>query len=126
GPEQSGAEQSSSTTRNELDQALDVLRNKDPKRTIPHRRLEEFLSLPMWKYRHELYSNWVATRVIAVLSDQGPTVHSAHGAIRFRFSGTHLATFDQPRPRLHLWTELRSLLKEPVGKGRSAGIQPDI
>jgi hypothetical protein len=54
-----------------------------------------------------------------------PRVHADRGTIRFAFSGTHLATFDGFAPRLHLWTELRSPLANPVGK-RTVAIQPDL
>lgn len=110
----------------QFENALQPLRNTDPTRTEPRRRLEEFLSLPIWKYRHELYSNWVCTRVVDALDDQEPFIHAARGTIQFLFSGTHLATFDRQRPRLHLWTEFRTPLEDPVGDGRSSAIQPDI
>lgn len=109
-----------------LDAALQRLRNDDPTRTAPQERLEELLSLPLWKHRYDLYSNCVTTQVVAALDDQGLLVHSAAGRIEFSFRGTHLATFDIPMPRLHLWTEYRSALEDPVGAGRTGAIQPDI
>jgi hypothetical protein len=108
-----------------LDEALAPLRNTDPDRRSAQRRLEELLSLPLWKHRYDLYSNWVATRLVAALEDMGPVIHSARGRIEFLFSGTHLATFDELRPRAHLWCEYRTPLADPVGE-RKGNIQPDI
>ncbi|QIZ38027.1 hypothetical protein [Saccharopolyspora sp. ASAGF58] len=108
-----------------LEEALAPLRNADPGRRSAQRRLEELLSLPLWKHRYDLYSNWVTTRLVAALEDAGPVIHSARGRIEFLFSGTHLATFDKLRPRAHLWCEYRTPLADPVGK-RKGNIQPDI
>lgn len=109
------------------DSALDRLRNYDPKYGASRELLEEFLELPVWKQRHELFSNWVAATVIDGLADLAPRIHvSTDGVIRFAFSGCHLATFDATSPRVHLMTELRSPLDAPVGKNRKRAIQPDI
>lgn len=109
-----------------LEEALAPLRNRDPRVIEPRRRLEEFLQLPIWTHRYELYSNWVCTQVLAALDDRKPLLHVDRGAIAFSFSGTHLATFDGFQPRLHLWTEFRTPLATPIGTGRKASIQPDI
>lgn len=108
-----------------LDEALAPLRNIDRDRRSPRSRLEELLSLPLWTHRYDLYANWVTARLIAALEDAGPRVHTAHGRIEFLFSGTHLATFDELRPRAHLWCEYRTPLADPVGD-RKGSIQPDI
>jgi hypothetical protein len=110
----------------DLDAALAPLRNADPERSEARRRLAEFLQLPIWKHRYELYSNWVCTQIVTALEDCAPRIHADHGEIKFSFSGTHLATFDDFTPRLHIWTELRVPLTDPVGKGRENAIQPDI
>ncbi|HTZ45297.1 MAG TPA: hypothetical protein VMB79_15665 [Jatrophihabitans sp.] len=90
-------------------------------------RLLELLSLPLWKHRYDLYSNWVASRVLAALADQEPIVHCADGTLVFAFSGTHLATLAGLRPRTHLWLELKSPAGEFLrGAGRSKNVQPDI
>jgi len=87
--------------------------------------LKDFLSLPIWKKRYELYSVWVSSQIIESLKDNPYRVHSYNESILFSFSGTHLATFDNFSPRLHIWSELRSPLENPVGKGRTKAIQPD-
>ena len=101
---------------------------------IPHAQIEtedlikeflEILNLPIWKKRHELYQAWVLTQVDKALEDYERTVHHVNGNLVFRFSGTHIASFETIEGRLHLWSELRSPLKKPVGKSRKKAIQPD-
>jgi hypothetical protein len=87
--------------------------------------LKDFLSLPIWQKRYELYSVWVSSQIIESLKDNSYRVHTYNERILFSFSGTHLATFDNFSPRLHIWSELRSPLENPVGKGRTKAIQPD-
>lgn len=87
--------------------------------------LKDFLSLPIWKKRYELYSVWISSQIIESLKDNPYRVHTYDERILFSFSGTHLATFDNFSPRLHIWSELRSPLENPVGKGRTKAIQPD-
>lgn len=115
-----------SAIADQLNNALEKFRNQDANLRTPMERLEEFLQLPVWKFRYDLYSNWICAVVIHVLDDQEPLVHSSNGTIVFSFGGTHLATFDRMKPRIHLWTELRTPLENPVGKGRASNIQPDI
>lgn len=109
----------------DLDQALAPFRNTARKAEWIS-AIESFLALPLWRFRHELYSNWVATLVIEALGDRRPLVHGSDGVLEFMFSGTHLATFDGFEPRLHLWTEFRSGLDDPVGAGRTGNVQPDM
>ena len=87
--------------------------------------LKDFLNLPIWKKRYELYSVWISTQIIESLKDNPFRIHTYNESILFSFSGTHLATFDNFTPRLHIWSELRSPLENPVGKGRTKAIQPD-
>ena len=89
------------------------------------RQLEEFLRLPLWKRRHELYSAWVSTEILKAVEAGEPRIHHANGKLVFAFSGTHLATLERTDARLHVWAELRSALSTPVGKGRVGAIQPD-
>lgn len=114
------------TLAERLEQALAPLRNKDPHRLDTRRRLLDFLQLPIWEHRYELYSNWVCTRVVAALDDCAPVIHSRAGSIVFSFSGTHLATFETFRPRLHLWAELRVPAADLVSDHRKYAIKPDI
>lgn len=89
------------------------------------RVLDDFLKLPIWKQRHELYAAWIATQIHDALRKWSPRVHVYESELLFSFSGSHLATFDAFAPRLHLYSELRSAHDNPIGKGRTGGIQPD-
>lgn len=108
-----------------LKEVLDSVpvRSEDTQASL--RALRDFLQLPVWERRHELYSAWISTQITRALRDSRPRIHTYGGELRFSFSGSHLATFDAFIPRLHLFTELRSPLEDPVGKGRKNAIQPD-
>lgn len=89
------------------------------------RVLQDFLNLPAWQRRHELYSAWISTQILNALRDQGVEIHSVDGHLLFEFRGTHLATIGTFRPNLHLMAELRSPLVAPRGVGRKRAMQPD-
>ena len=90
------------------------------------RTLEDFLQLPIWRRRHELYSAWIGSQLLDALDGNGVRIHHVDGRLFFSFSGTHLATVAEIDPILHVWAELRSPLSRPIGKGRKANIQPDF
>lgn len=110
---------------NELEQLFKKIPTVEFEEDIIINDLKDFLSLPIWKKRYELYSVWISSQIIESLKDNPYRVHTYNESILFSFSGTHLATFDNFTPRLHIWSELRSPLENPVGKGRKKAIQPD-
>jgi hypothetical protein len=85
----------------------------------------ELLDLPIWKRRHELYQTWVLTQIDKALEDYQRTIHHVNGSLILRFSGTQVGTIETMKGRIHIWSELRSPLDNPVGKGRKGHIQPD-
>ncbi|HXF68667.1 MAG TPA: hypothetical protein VNK89_02575 [Thermoflexus sp.] len=87
--------------------------------------LIELLHLPIWRRRHELYQVWVLTQIDEALKPYRPKVHHVDGTLLFSFSGTHVATAECEEGNLHIWSELRTPLKNPIGRGRKKGIQPD-
>jgi hypothetical protein len=89
------------------------------------RTLQDFLSLPIWQRRHELYSAWISTQILNALCDHDVEIHCVAGQLLFEFRGTHLATIGTFRPNLHLMAELRSPLVAPRGVGRKRAMQPD-
>ena len=111
--------------RKELEEIFNQLPKIEVEGEILVRNLQEFLQLPLWKYRYELYSVWISTQVLNALEDYTVRIHHVNGTLKFSFSGTHLATVDDFEPRLHIWTELRSPLENPTGKSRVKAIQPD-
>lgn len=89
------------------------------------RRLEEFLNLPIWRQRHELYSVWVGCQFANVLGHDRIALHTASGLLSFSFRGVHLGTWQREPVPLYLWCEVRSPLEKPSGAGRKKAIQPD-
>lgn len=85
----------------------------------------EILNLPIWNRRHELYQTWVLTQIDKALKDYQRTIYHVNGALILRFSGTHIGTIETERGRIHIWSELRSPLANPLGRGRKGHIQPD-
>jgi hypothetical protein len=88
------------------------------------RHLDEFLNLPLWKSRDQLFGLWTASQIADVVGHSRITFYPIDGTLRFRFAATHLATI-RSEPRLHLYAELRTRAKGLLGKGRKRGIQPD-
>ncbi len=111
--------------REELENVFSQIPKVEVERETLVQHLQDFLQLPLWKYRYELYSIWIATQILDSLENHPIRIHQADGTLKFSFSGTHFATVDDFEPRLHIWTELRSPLKNPIGKGRLRSIQPD-
>jgi hypothetical protein len=89
------------------------------------RTLVEFLNLPIWQRRHELYSAWVMTLIADAISDRELRFHHDDGLLSFSFSGSHLATAEATMPHLHVWAELRSPLAEQSALSGRKNIQPD-
>lgn len=82
------------------------------------------LDLPMWGKRHELYAAWLVTQVNASLPGRLNYVVT-NGKFKFPFSGAKLANIQTSNGEMEFWTEKRSPAKNPVGKGRVSGVQPD-
>lgn len=88
---------------------------------------QAYLDLPLWKRRHELYSAWVSTQILAATDPLPRRVHCEDRVLRFAFGGSHIATLPTLDPAVHLWAELRSPIEHrPVGLGRKTRIQPDF
>jgi hypothetical protein len=88
------------------------------------RVVASLLDLPMWGKRHELYSAWMVAQVHASLPGQLDYVVT-DGVLAFPFSGAKLATVETRIGQMEFWTEKRSPVSNPLGKGRASGIQPD-
>jgi len=113
----------------QLAEAIEAVFDSVPKSQMTGRALvqaiEEFLQIPIWIHRHELYSVWVGSCLLNALDDMGVQIHHVKGSLLLSFKGTHLATLTELEPVLYLWAELRSPLGNPVGKKRKRHIQPD-
>jgi len=111
--------------RNKLEDVFKSVSKIEVQRDTLVQHLREFLQLPLWRHRYELYSIWVVTQILDSLKKYSVRIHQVNGTLKFSFSGTHFATIDDFEPRLHIWTELRSPLEKPIGEGRKQSIQPD-
>jgi hypothetical protein len=89
--------------------------------------LLDLLALPAWRRRHELYSVWVGTRMLEVVSRAVPDMHfhPVNGVLSFDFGGSRLASFNWNNKQFDIWAELRSSLVGSSVK-RKKGIQPDF
>ena len=88
--------------------------------------LERLLSLPAWRKRYELYGVWVATSIMGALEDHEVTVNHANGELKFAFGESRIADVETSRPKVSLYSERRTPLASPVGKGRVSSVQPDF
>lgn len=93
--------------------------------TKQRQRLEEFLSLPVWKRRSGLYQAWLLPVIEKALPHHPVQIHHVGGILSFAFKTTRVATFDTAIGPVHLLAESRSALANPLGKGRVRRIQPD-
>lgn len=102
--------------------------NAFQKQTIQDRVkvLEDYLNLPFWKKRYELYSVWIFKLIYDVIKTHNHKVHVVDGQLSFPFKETHLATFySQSGRNVFIYCEKKTPLNNPIGKGRSKNIQPD-
>ena len=98
-------------------------------RDVPLQLVEEFLELPLWRFRHQLYSVWQVSAVEAACDGRAPfRLESVNGHIEFAFSTTVVATLTTEFDDLELVAELKTTAQDGVkllGKSRVASIQPD-
>ena len=88
--------------------------------------LERLLSLPAWRKRYELYGVWVATAIVGALEDHEVTINHTNGELKFAFGEARIADVVTSRPKVSLYSERRTPLASPVGKGRVSSVQPDF
>lgn len=85
----------------------------------------DVLSMPMWGRRHELYSAWVVTQIDEALDRSRLVFELDGGTLRFPFRATRIAKVETADGSFELWSELRSTLVAPGGRGRTSNVQPD-
>ncbi|OJW32095.1 MAG: hypothetical protein BGO54_16915 [Sphingobacteriales bacterium 46-32] len=89
------------------------------------KELIDLLNLPVWKRRYELYAAWVLTLIDKSFTSMSTVFHSVDEKLILSFRATHLATVDAGGESLELWSEVRSPVHQPSGKGRKENVQPD-
>lgn len=85
-----------------------------------------FLDLPVWEQRHEFFSAWIATRIIDACGEHQQELLHEKGVITLPFRRTEVARVLTAIPVRTLFSERRSPLSNPKGKGRSQNVQPDF
>jgi hypothetical protein len=119
------SEEAAEWLKSDLPQLAEEARKRSTAAESLQRRLAEILNLPVWRQRHQVYSVWVASRILDALDWDRVTIYPAGDELRFEFRQTHLAsTRDTLHPN-HLMAELRTPLRLPLGKSRIGAIQPD-
>lgn len=120
-------ELAASEALNKLAEALNQIEWRETWVEHTVQELLDVLRLPIWRRRHELYSVWVGTRMLAVVKGVVPDMnfHLVNGVLSFEFGGSHLASFYWNNKLFDIWTELRTELVGQSNK-RKKGIQPDF
>lgn len=94
------------------------------RQTLLRERLEEVLSLPIWKLRSNLYSAWLITLAERAFPDAEMLLHGANGVLNLSLS-SEIATFTRGDQRFTMMSEHRVVLSNPIGDSRVSGAQPD-
>ena len=88
---------------------------------------KEFLSLPVWEKRYEVYSIWVFTKIVSAFPNECMTYYVQNNKLIFPFSGARLSSVKLNEQVFDIWTELRTeAIVKPIGKSRKKAIQPDF
>ncbi|GIT99719.1 hypothetical protein TSL6_02260 [Sulfurovum sp. TSL6] len=88
--------------------------------------LDDYLELPFWKKRYELYSVWIFSQIYDVIKEHNHQVHVLDGKLSFPFKETHLATiYSDNNKNIYIYCEKRTPINNPIGSGRTKNIQPD-
>ncbi|MEF9964539.1 MAG: hypothetical protein RR779_09230 [Comamonas sp.] len=85
-----------------------------------------FLDLPLWQHRHEFFSAWIASKIIDACGEHELELLHDKGVITLPFRCTEVARVLTANPVRTLYSERRSPLSNPKGKGRSQNVQPDF
>ena len=113
-------------TRNQLTEFLDAFHIIDRYVEKNIQVWNEFLKLPVWEKRHEVYSIWIFTQIIFSFPRECVTFRIKDETLIFPFSGASLASVKLNKQVFDVWTELRTqAIVTPIGKSRKTAIQPD-
>ena len=112
--------------RVKLDKIIQCIQCKEEYVEEYKRVWKEFLRLPVWKHRYEVYSIWIFTQIMKEIPNKYVAYHVKDGVLSFPFSGACLASVTLNSITYDIWTELRTqAIVTLVGKGRTKNIQPD-
>jgi uncharacterized protein YfaP (DUF2135 family) len=125
GPHSSDQDQARRAMREAVMGVLDRIPTEIRQRPELERSFLDFINLPVWKRRHEVYAVWVGTRIGKAIDPWEPHYQPDGDVLRFPFSGARLASLSANAEPLEFWTELRTSLQKPVSGKRKGSIQPD-
>lgn len=98
-------------------------------RQPPGQVLEELLALPLWQFRHQLYSVWLVTAVEGAMPSHAVfRLKPVQGQLRFSFSATPIAAISVEPEEFELVAEVKTPAPEGIkllGKSRVSSVQPD-
>jgi len=66
---------STSELRDRLEEVFRSVRKVQVDGDVLVRDLQEFLNLPIWQRRHELYSAWISTQLVDALEGHSVRIH---------------------------------------------------
>lgn len=93
--------------------------------TVVVDQLLDILSLPVWKFRYELYAAWILTKIDMAFDGYEVMLNHDKGSLPLGFKERHISTIQTAEGEIELWCEVRSALDNPSSSKRKAAIQPD-
>ncbi|WP_415301683.1 hypothetical protein [Alcaligenes sp. SJTW-7] len=111
---------------NEMEAFFDSMERRSFVTEVSVESFTTFLDLPLWERRHEFFSAWIATRIIDACGEHEQELLHEKGVITLPFRCTEVARVLTANPVRTLFSERRSPLSNPKGKGRSQNVQPDF
>lgn len=111
----------------ELKAFLNTLPMKQITKKEKLKQLKEFLKLPFWDKRYELYSVWVFREIYEATKKYNLEIHLDGDTLSFPFKETHLATIHCEDNEIFIFSEKKTPLvnPKPIGESRQNNIQPD-
>jgi len=86
---------------------------------------EEYLSLPIWKARHEIYSVWVSTKIKEATDYLNPQINAIDGKLEYSFKTYQLISYDSLPVKIDLYSELKLPYNKNISPKRIENVQPD-
>lgn len=88
-------------------------------------KFEEFLSLPIWKARHEIYSVWVSAKIKEATDYLNPQINAIDGKLEYSFKTYKLISYDTLPVKIDLYSELKLPYNKNISSKRKEYVQPD-
>lgn len=86
---------------------------------------EEYLSLPIWKARHEIYSVWVSIKIKEATEYLGPQINTNGGKLEYGFKAYNLISYNTLPVKIDLYSELKLSHDKNISDKRIENVQPD-